>query len=369
MPRPRKLAKFVRRIERPGKPDRFRAELTVDGKRKVGTLRATDDEAADDAKNMAEARERAPAKLWTLEDGVAEVQLELRVANARKATFDYYKNHARILYRGWAAETPLHAITADDLRTYVEVRLAEGISPETIWGKELQVLARVFNLAMRRGAVASTPFADVRKPKLRSKQFHWIPLEQMAPLIESIRTWKGPVWGRNKQRDADIIETVVLSGVRRAELSRLRPQDVDMDSGRVFVDGKNRNRYVPISDGLRPALSRLLLRAGGKGLLIGGERKIEKIFARWRKRLNEPRLAPRALRHTFGTENAAEGTSPFDLQLLMGHANLRQTQGYYHGQDARSRAAVNSLAKKLGRRSPDEATTAAKPADESRASS
>jgi integrase len=361
MARPRKRPKNVRRLE----SGQYRAVVAYDGKRRYGPRRDTAEEAARDAAALGSAKGSVPSDLWTMQQGLDQVMADLMAEGKRPATLAYYRNHARILLRAWDGDTPLHAITPNDVRIYVQVRLQAGVRLETIWGKELQVLARVCNLAVRRGALPESPLAQIKKPQLRPRQFTWLPIDQAARLLEQIRAWPGPV--RNQERDADIITMALLTGCRRAELARLRVGDVDLAARRIHVEGKNRNRYAPIADELMPVVSRLLLRAGD-GPLVGSERLIEKVFAVWQRRLGEPRLAPRALRHSYATELATDGgTNPFELRELMGHSNLRQTQRYFHARGSRTQAAVNQLGARLGAGNRRAETSGEDPAVETRA--
>lgn len=295
--------------------------------------------------------------LWTLQQGFDQVIRDLEAGGARPATLAYYRNHWRIVTRVFDPAAMLHQLTPQDVRTYVETRMAAGISMQTIWGKELQVLERVLNLAVRRGVLAGNPMRDVRRPKLRATRRDDMPVERLTAVLERIRGWGGHV--RTAQRDADIIALAFLTGCRRAELARLRTSDVDLALGQMFVEGKNANRYLPVAGELTAVLGRLLESAGADGVLVGSERKIEALFERWKLRLNEPLLVPRSLRHGFATDQASNGLSPFELQALMGHANLRQTQRYFHSQQASVRAAMRSAGERLAGRTP-----AAAPSDQ-----
>lgn len=354
--RRKQLPKHVRRHS----SGKFRAVITLDGRRQVGKLRSTEGEAADDARRMAGAAALPVTQLETLADGLEAVFAELRASGRRPATITYYRNHARILWRYFDERAPLRTLSAGDVRAYIDRRLSDGVGLVTIWGKELQVLDRICNLAVQRGALAQSPLAAMRRPRLRSVRRDPMPVAVAASIIERVRAWPGV---RCAARDADVLTVAMLSGLRRAELARLRPDDVDAETAQLFVDGKTGNRHLPIVGELAAALHRLKLRAGDAELLIGGERAVEKVFARWRERLGEPRLYPRAFRHGFATDHAANGLDPFELRELMGHANLRQTQRYFHSQGQRSRDAMQSIGDRLAGRSRDAEQSAAGPGD------
>jgi len=345
MPKRRRKAKLPRCI-RLHTRGRYRAEITIDKKRIVGPLRSTVDEAVDDRDEMQAARTADVNLLWTLQDGLDQVYRDLEATGARPATVTYYRNHARILFEVFADDALLREVTENDILTYIELRLNAGVSLQTIWGKELQVLERIVNLALKRDVLTRSPFRNIRRPKLRAKRRDPMSVEHLAVVLERIRSHDK---GRLGERDADIIAFAFLTGMRRAEIARLRPTDADFANGQLFVDGKNRERYLPIVGELETILRRMVARAEGD-VLVGGERLIEKVFARWKDRLGDPLIVPRSMRHGMATHQAADGLNPFELQLLMGHARLEQTQRYYHGRSDQSRDAVRSVGDRLAGR-------------------
>jgi len=360
MPRRKKLPKNVRRHS----SGRFRAEIKVEGVKRVGPLRDTPEDAADDIAGLRKAHEIAPHQAWTLRDGLDRVYEDLRLTGARTATVDYYRNHARILFRNFNEASPVQSVTEQNAREYVTRRLADGISLETIWGKELQVLDRILNLAVARGVLIVNPLRRIRRPRLRHKRRDPMSVEALSTLLDKVRGWPR---AHTADRDADVLAIALLTGLRPAEMARLRPGDVDLDARQLFVDGKNNSRYLPITGELEAALRRMLLRVGDRDLLIGSGDLIEKVFARWKERLGDHRIVPRSFRAGFATDKANSGMPPYELMSLMGHTNLRQTMRYYHGQTEQSREAMRQAGERLaGRRRaetpPDENPDAESPA-------
>jgi integrase/recombinase XerC len=62
-----------------------------------------------------------------------------------------------------------------------------------------------------------------------------------------------------------------------------------------------------------------------------GERGVRKIVAKYIQQAGIPkRVSPHGLRHTFATQKAGKGVSPYQLQEWLGHARLDTTQIYVH---------------------------------------
>lgn len=142
------------------------------------------------------------------------------------------------------------------------------------------------------------------------------------------------------------------TSLRRAEVARLRVQDIDLPARRIFVEGKTNNRYRPIAKALVPALERLIATADADGRIVSGIRKIENLFARWGERLGIPKFSPHVLRHGFATDLLNRGVPLPQVASLMGHTGVRMLDRYFHEQDAALRDAVDSL----GRDSPSPGT-------------
>lgn len=332
-----RLPKYVREH---GK--KYRAVMTIDGKVVRSPTFTTPAEAAAWAGNYKDGY--APATAVTLRQVFDMLLVELQDKGSAPDTIVYYKREFQYITRngvGWHPDYPLHRITTDQIRRYINKRRKSGnVSNSTIYGKELQALQRILNLAERRGLIPRNPYREIMKPKIRQKRYSVLPATTIAKLIESIRNHPGRA--PHKQRDADIIALFFFLGIRRSESYRLRAADIDWDAGRVFIKGKNANRYLPISEECKPVLARLVAMAK-RGSIVGHPRKINTMFRRWGNRLGIPNLTPHVLRHSFATAMAQAGVPQFVLMGLMGHVTPEQTARYFHGIQETDRQAVAKL--------------------------
>lgn len=276
----------------------------------------------------------------TLAGGLRLIELDLEATDARQATFDYYRDTARTLFRELGGDHQhVDAVGPEQLQAYISKRKAAGVSPATIVRKELFVLRRLLKLARAGGyLVRPDPFVGIRMPKVRTTRFEVLTRDRIAELVGKMRasTQREAAW------HADLVELLFCTGLRRAELERLRVADIDFAAGRLFVDGKTDARYQPIGEGLEPALRRLIADALPDGRLIVSHRTLEKLFERWKKRLGEPRFSAHVLRHSYATA-LAHHVSPWELMALMGHSSLEQTARYYHGRGTLVRSALAAL--------------------------
>lgn len=150
-------------------------------------------------------------------------------------------------------------------------------------------------------------------------------------------------------RDAAIIELLLQTGIRLSELNRLTIDDVDLseepdpdkqDSGVIRVNGggSRKSRAIPLNARAcfalvnylktRPKVSRVLfLNRFWRPL---GLRGIEKVVAKYARIAGIAGASVHSLRHTFGTQHAARGTTIKTLQEVMGHQDIRATEIYTH---------------------------------------
>lgn len=132
--------------------------------------------------------------------------------------------------------------------------------------------------------------------------------------------------GRECGRE-DVALMVLLAahaGLRRAEIAKVRREDLD-PTGRLFVIGKGgKHRVVPLLPQLRAAIERR-----GPGYLFPGRFGGHVHPATVQKWVRDATgTAPHALRHRFATQ-AYEGTRDlFAVQRVLGHASVATTEVY-----------------------------------------
>lgn len=104
---------------------------------------------------------------------------------------------------------------------------------------------------MRKGYIASNPVDQIPAPRLPKPLPQPLKPPELQALIHAVdrTTTRG-------KRDYAILLMFILSGLRIAELSALRIQDVDFAGNRIEVrHGKgDKDRYVPMPSALVDAL-------------------------------------------------------------------------------------------------------------------
>lgn len=150
-----------------------------------------------------------------------------------------------------------------------------------------------------------------------------------------------------------VLRMLYETGVRRAELSGLLLQNVNLSARSLKVRGKrNKERVIPIEDELAQTLSRyieartqlldelrcanpqllptqrLLVNSRGREVSVG---MIYTIVQRHMQTLSRAeRTSPHVFRHTFATHMLNEGANINAIKELLGHSSLTSTEIYTH---------------------------------------
>ncbi len=180
-------------------------------------------------------------------------------------------------------------------------------------------------------SIAETPYPrrNFRLPKILSQ-------EQVAKLIDSATT---PFYRM-------ILMTLYATGLRRAELARLKISDIDSDRMVIHVQGGKgrKDRDVMLSPKLLEELRhhwRALQKKPKMWLFPGnrwhtGERPIDTkvIWLACREAATRAGLGngvhPHTLRHCFATHLLEAGADLRTIQILPGHRDLEETTIYLH---------------------------------------
>ncbi|MBM3496405.1 MAG: hypothetical protein FJX72_19105 [Armatimonadetes bacterium] len=323
----------------------------MDGKRIYGAYTTREEAAAEAASMMQRAKASAGKVLITFETACQQI-IDLAPTPGTKRDYD---ECCTTLATFFGLETPLHEVTRQRIQDYVAHRHAARWRGKPIGerriGKELRVLGRVFNVAIRNDQFpGASPLLKIEKPKSKPQEQEHYTIEEFAEFIAAIRQQTLPT----AERAWRIVAAFAFSGLRRDELCRLRCEQVDLAAGWLRrVEGKRNVCDVPITKPLAAVLRPLLDGLKGMDHLVpvgeargprkeGNRRRsdlerregiVNGLFRRFREVLPErlrSRFHPHTLRHSVRTWLADAGVPEHVKNAFTRHGRRGEGARYEH---------------------------------------
>lgn len=145
-------------------------------------------------------------------------------------------------------------------------------------------------------------------------------------------------------RDLSIVELFFATGARVYEISHLKRQDIDLDSGMIKIMGKGgKERYVQVGNDdvlciLRKYYKKYKMQIEESGTFfvnrLGKRFTEQSIRNMLRKYLKLAKISihitPHMFRHSVATYLLEEGVDIMYIQKLLGHSSIKTTQIYLH---------------------------------------
>jgi integrase/recombinase XerD len=236
-------------------------------------------------------------------------------------TQEIYRHAVRLLREQFAK--PLRDITSEDLvEWYDDLAGAANSRDRRFWA-----IKSLFGFGFRSGVLPQDPG---RPLKLRHQPVRRPDRVLDRSVVEELLTRCPP------GRDRTLVRFLYATGARPCEVSKLCFGDLLAD--RVLLDGKGKQRFVPVDASIIRELQALRQAEDRDGTNVFRSFRGRPMSTRtvWYivKRIADEVLAedvpPYALRHSFATHKIEEGTPVHIVQKLLGHASLQTTSIYVH---------------------------------------
>jgi integrase/recombinase XerD len=232
----------------------------------------------------------------------------------------------------------LQDILPDDLDRFQRVLIDRGLAATTV-DVVLRHVVRLFHWLAETGRIFLDPAALWSLPKPKRPLQHVPTEKQIATMLARI-----DITRPRGVRDRALIETAYSTGARLEEICRLTIFDADLDRGLLRVMGKGRKeRMLPLgrqavhwlTQYIRDARTKLTTgKLNEERLWLGSDgRPISDAGIRMMFRLRSlaeklPLISPHSLRRACATHMLHNGAHPMQIQLLLGHADLKTLSQY-----------------------------------------
>ena len=212
--------------------------------------------------------------------------------------------------------------------------------------REIQLLSRIFNLAIERGEIHTNPCKGVKLLRKYNQVTRYLSYEDEEKLL--------PLLTGQRAHIRDILTISTYTGMRRTEILTLHRSQIDFfrDSIELTKTKSGKPRSVPIHPDLKPIMQRLCNDARPSGYLFENPRTgkpITTIRTAWGKVLRDAGIPYISFhcagRHTFGTR-AIDGGAPISaVKEVMGYMDIHTTMRYVRATEEGKRRAVEAAAK------------------------
>jgi integrase len=252
----------------------------------------------------------------------------------KPATVAQYGSVRRRLVKGLGT-LRLAEVQPRHVADYIRSSSKAGMSPASI-ARDVAVLHALFKTAKREQLIESNPAEGAERPRVGRRRWRILEPAEVQRVARAFTDEQARV----------VFLTLILLGIRRGELQRLRWGDVDLlDSVvRVRVSKSDAGeRSIAIPKGLVEALSGHYGRTAFKGdqeLVFCHAERGTVYQAGWFKDALTAALSAAGvqadlrafhdLRHASLTNGAAAGENPIALMTRAGHTNMSTTKTYLH---------------------------------------
>jgi integrase len=239
-------------------------------------------------------------------------------------------------------------LSALDFSAFIETLKHKQLAPGTI-NRALVLLRYAYKLAHRWSVpgVSLDSFNGVRYLKNDNRIERYLTFDQSSQLLDAVRNSHNPMLPL-------IVAFLIYTGARKREVLDAKWTDIDwvQRSWKISKNKSNKIRHIPLSSGAIDTLMQAKSQRPQDEVSVyifpnpNTLKPFCSIFFSWaaaRKRAGLPDLRVHDLRHSFASFLVNAGRSLYEVQELLGHADIKTTSRYAHLSRERLSAAVECV--------------------------
>ena len=259
-----------------------------------------------------------------------------------KKTLKAYRIDLRQFFESVMSDEPGKA----EIEEYI-TKLHKYYKQKTVKRKIASIKA-FYNYLEEEEIITDNPF---RKIKVKFKETvtlpRIIPRKEIEALLNNMYQEAASTNGtehKYKLRDIAVVEVFFATGARVYEISNIRKECVDLNSGLIRIMGKGgKERYVQIAETSILRLLRKYYMENKEMISASGyffvnvrgcrfsEQSIRLMLVKYLRMAGiERKVTPHMFRHSFATYLIEEGVDISCIQQILGHSSIKTTQIYIH---------------------------------------
>jgi len=212
-------------------------------------------------------------------------------------------------------------------------------SPASV-NRELELLSKIFNLAMKYREMDHNPCRDVQHFPEDNEQYRYLTWEEQPRLLAQLA-------GRRSTMRPKVV-IALGTGMRLTEQLSMRVSQVDFSRNLITAvhTKTGRNRQIPMNSEVRAALVELCKGKRSDHFVFHNPQtgdRVKEIKTAFRSACRDAQIIGlqwKHLRATFGTRLGEAGYNAFEIADLMGHSDIHTTRRYVRVMEGKKREAV-----------------------------
>lgn len=257
---------------------------------------------------------------------ISEFLLSLKLANRSQGTIYQYRYFLDKFFS--EREEPFHSLSSETIREWFVKH--EGESKEATIKFRLSILSSFYHFCVTEEHMEQSPIKSRWFPRLAKPVPKYLGKEEVAITRHQSES--------STLRDQVLLEFMLTSGCRVAEVSGLNREDVDIENRTARVTGKGKKiRHVHFTDKCALLMEQYLDTTQNQSQAIFISEKGERLGTRRIQQILQEmgedaglsvRLHPHRLRHTFATDLLSKGADLGFIGDELGHSDISTTQIY-----------------------------------------